>query len=146
MSYECSNAGAPTAPAKRKQVVAGGGCGCDDVSVTITTGQPAASGYAIVRVYNWEHNDACRQRATTTKLRSPEAFATLEQVLRQNLGKTNLEIIALYLLQIAQPIMAARNMTFQEVRDEWSANPASVPRDVAISQKVRIRLSANVCS
>ena len=137
VSYKCSNVGKPTAPAIRKHAVAGGGCNCDDVSLTISTGKGTELGYATVRVYGWAHNESCQRRAEAQKkLRSPDACDLLERIVRVNFGRPNPEIIVLYQKEIARPTMAKENMTFEAVSDFWSKHPDKAPRDAAISVQV----------
>lgn len=118
-------------------MISGGGCNCDAATVTISTGQPAKSQYAVVRVTGWDHNADCKRRAGVQVLRSPWASDLLEELVKRNLGKTNMELIVMYLREIAQPYMLKLNMTFEEVRDFWTAHPGKAPRDADISAAVR---------
>lgn len=131
----CSNAGKPSAPGIRPQAVPGGGCFCK-CRVTISTGQPAEPGFALVRVYGWQHNSDCQRRSAMVKYRSPEAVARLEEIVRQNMGRTNIEIVTLYQKDFAKAEMAEKGLTYEQVLDHWTANAATAPRDAAISTQV----------
>lgn len=137
VAYECSNAAKPSAPLKRIRVISGGGCNCDTVKVTISTGQPAKSHYALVRVTGWDHNADCKRRSGVQKLRSPSAAALLEDIVKRNIGKTNIDLMVMYMREIARPYMSKLSMTFEEITNFWTAHPAKAPRDADISAAVR---------
>jgi hypothetical protein len=107
------------------------------VSLTISTGQPAASGHAVVRVYGWDHNEDCKSRARIQKLRSPEDVALLGTIVRANLGRTNIEIQVLYQRAVAAPFMVQSNRSFEEVLSGWTDHPETAPRAADICSSVR---------
>lgn len=67
-------------------MISGGGCNCDAATVTISTGQPAKSQYAVVRVTGWDHNADCKRRAGVQVLRSPWASDLLEEHQQRDRG------------------------------------------------------------
>lgn len=136
VAYECSNAGKPSASLQRIRVISGGGCHCDAVKVTISTGQPAKSHYALVRVTGWDHNADCKRRSGVQKLLSPSAAALLEDIVKRNIGKTNIDLMVMYMREIARPYMSKLSMTYEEISNFWAAHPAKAPRDADISAAV----------
>ena len=72
------------------------------------------------------------------KRRSPEALARLEEIVRENMGRTNIDIVTRYQKDYAKLEMANTGADFEEVLCKWTADAAGAPRDFSITTQVRI--------
>ena len=93
------------------------GCNCK-AAFTISAANPAKEGFAVIRVIEPEHCEACRSRGAVEafRQRSPAARAYLDALVAMNMGRPHDEVIGLYQRHMARAEMAETGLDFSQLQ------------------------------
>ena len=115
------------------------GCGCP-ARFTVRR-DDADSAHCTISYQQWEHNDACKARSAFGCLYlSEQALQHLRKVVQDNQHRPVFEIIDLYQRPFAEQCLQLKGIPPSEtaianLRQQWLADPATMPRDARIEEK-----------